>query len=64
MTCLLGIVLITAEYRQQTATTTFPQTPRRTRALAGRLGTAVVDLRGAARWTTAAAFGVVQGCLR
>jgi len=41
LACLLGIVLITSEYYQQTATTTFLLTPHRDRVVAGKLGTAV-----------------------
>ncbi|WP_051809324.1 ABC transporter permease [Actinoplanes subtropicus] len=41
LACLLGIVLITSEFHQQTATTTFLLTPHRDRVVAGKLGTAV-----------------------
>jgi ABC-2 type transport system permease protein len=61
LACLLGIVLITSEYHQQTATTTFLQTPRRTRVVAGKLGTAVV--MAAASWLVSTVISVVAGAI-
>jgi ABC-2 type transport system permease protein len=61
LACLLGIVLITSEYHQQTATTTFLQTPRRTRVVAGKLGTAVV--MAAAAWLVSTVISVVVGAI-
>ncbi|MEV6852043.1 ABC transporter permease [Actinoplanes sp. NPDC051411] len=61
LACLLGIVLITSEYYQQTATTTFLQTPRRTRVVAGKLGTAIV--MAAASWLVSTVLSVVAGAI-
>lgn len=61
LACLLGIVLITSEYYQQTATTTFLQTPRRTRVVAGKLGTAIVV--AAASWLVSTVLSVVAGAV-
>jgi ABC-2 type transport system permease protein len=61
LACLLGIVLITSEYYQQTATTTFLQTPKRTRVVAGKLGTAVV--MAAASWLVSTVISVVAGAI-
>lgn len=61
LACLLGIVLITSEYHQQTATTTFLQTPRRTRVVAGKLGTAIVV--AAASWLVSTVISVVAGAI-
>jgi ABC-2 type transport system permease protein len=59
LACLLGIVLITSEYYQQTATTTFLQTPKRTRVVAGKLGTAVV--LAALSWLVSTVLSVIAG---
>lgn len=61
LACLLGIVLITSEYHQQTATTTFLQTPRRTRVVAGKLGTAIVVAAGS--WLVSTVLSVVAGAI-
>jgi ABC-2 type transport system permease protein len=61
LACLLGIVLITSEYHQQTATTTFLQTPKRTRVVAGKLGTAVV--MAALAWLVSTVISVVAGAI-
>jgi ABC-2 type transport system permease protein len=61
LACLLGIVLITSEYHQQTATTTFLQTPRRSRVVAGKLGTAVV--LAAVAWLVSTVISVVAGAI-
>jgi ABC-2 type transport system permease protein len=61
LACLLGIVLITSEYYQQTATTTFLQTPRRTRVVAAKLGTAV--LMAGAAWLVSTVISVVAGAI-
>jgi ABC-2 type transport system permease protein len=61
LACLLGIVLITSEYHQQTATTTFLQTPRRSRVVAGKLGTAV--LTAALAWLVSTVLSVVAGAI-
>jgi ABC-2 type transport system permease protein len=61
LACLLGIVLITSEYHQQTATTTFLQTPRRTRVVAGKLGTAVIV--AAASWLVSTVLSVAAGAI-
>jgi ABC-type transport system involved in multi-copper enzyme maturation permease subunit len=61
LACLLGIVLITSEYHQQTATTTFLQTPRRTRVVTAKLGTAV--LMAGAAWLVSTVISVVAGAI-
>jgi ABC-2 type transport system permease protein len=61
LACLLGIVLITSEYHQQTATTTFLQTPRRSRVVAGKLATAV--LTAALAWLVSTVLSVVAGAI-
>jgi len=61
LACLLGIVLITSEYYQQTATTTFLQTPKRTRVVAGKLGAAVV--LAALSWLVSTVLSVVAGAV-
>jgi ABC-2 type transport system permease protein len=61
LACLLGIVLITSEFHQQTATTTFLQTPQRTRVVAGKLATAVV-VAGLA-WLVSTVISVVAGAV-
>lgn len=61
LACLLGIVLITSEYHQQTATTTFLQTPQRTRVVAGKLGTAIVVAAGS--WLVSTVLSVVAGAI-
>ncbi len=61
LACLLGIVLITSEYYQQTATTTFLQTPQRTRVVAGKLGTAVV--MAALSWLVSTVLSMVAGAV-
>ncbi len=61
LACLLGIVLITSEYHQQTATTTFLQTPRRTRVVTAKLGTAV--LMAGLAWLVSTVISVVAGAI-
>jgi len=61
LACLLGIVLITGEYHHQTATTTFLQTPRRTRVVAGKLGAAVV--MAGLSWLVSTVLSVVAGAI-
>jgi ABC-2 type transport system permease protein len=61
LACLLGIVLITTEYHQQTATTTFLQTPRRTRVVAGKLATAIVV--AALSWLVSTVISIVAGAI-
>jgi ABC-type transport system involved in multi-copper enzyme maturation permease subunit len=61
LACLLGIVLITSEYYQQTATTTFLLTPHRSRVVAGKLGTAV--LMAGLAWVVSTVISVVAGAI-
>jgi ABC-type transport system involved in multi-copper enzyme maturation permease subunit len=61
LACLLGIVLITTEYHQQTATTTFLWTPRRGRVVGGKLGTAV--LMAGLSWLVSTLISVVAGAI-
>ena len=61
LACLLGIVLITSEYYQQTATTTFLLTPHRSRVVAGKLGTAV--LMAGLAWLISTVISVVAGAI-
>lgn len=61
LACLLGIVLITSEYHQQTATTTFLQTPRRTRVVGAKLSTAVILAAGS--WLVSTVLSVVAGAI-
>ncbi len=61
LACLLGIVLITGEFQQQTATTTFLLTPRRSLVVGGKLITAV--LVAAAAWLVSTAISVVAGAI-
>jgi hypothetical protein len=61
LACLLGIVLITSEYYQQTATTTFLLTPHRSRVVAGKLGTAV--LMAGLAWLVSTVISVVTGAI-
>jgi ABC-type transport system involved in multi-copper enzyme maturation permease subunit len=59
LTTLLGIVLVTSEYYQQTATTTFLLTPHRTKVVAGKLITGVLLAAGA--WLLSTVISVVTG---
>ena len=61
LVCLLGIVLVTSEFYQQTATSTFLQTPRRSSVIAGKLVAAVL-VAGLA-WLTATVVTVVLGAV-
>lgn len=61
LACLLGIVLVTSEYYQQTATTTFLLTPHRSRVVAGKLGAAV--LMAGLAWLVSTVVSVVAGAV-
>lgn len=61
LVCLLGVVLVTSEYYQQTATTTFLITPRRSRVVLAKLATAVL-LAGLA-WLVATVLSLGVGSL-
>ena len=61
LACLLGIVLITGEFQQQTATTTFILTPQRSRVVGGKLITAVL-VAGAA-WLASTVLSMVAGAI-
>jgi ABC-type transport system involved in multi-copper enzyme maturation permease subunit len=61
LACLLGIVLVTGEFQQQTATTTFLLTPARSRVVEGKLVTAVL-VAGAA-WLVSTIVSVVAGAI-
>jgi ABC-2 type transport system permease protein len=59
LACLLGIVLVTSEFYQQTATTTFLLTPHRTAVVISKLITGV--LVAAAAWLVSTAVTVIAG---
>ena len=59
--CLLGIVLITSEFHQQTATTTFLLTPHRSTVVVSKLLTAV--LMAALAWLVSTAISVLSGVI-
>ncbi|BCY11539.1 ABC transporter permease subunit [Actinoplanes sp. L3-i22] len=61
LACLLGIVLITSEYHEQTATTTFLWTPHRSRVVGGKLGTAV--LMAGLAWLISTVLSVIAGAV-
>jgi ABC-type transport system involved in multi-copper enzyme maturation permease subunit len=61
LVCLLGIVLVTTEFAQQTATSTFLITPRRGTVLAGKMIAAV--LLAVAAWFAATVLSVVAGAI-
>jgi len=61
LACLLGIVLITSEHSQQTATTTFLLTPRRTAVVASKLLTAV--LMAALFWLVSTVISLISGAI-
>jgi ABC-type transport system involved in multi-copper enzyme maturation permease subunit len=61
LACLLGIVLITSEYHQQTATTTFLLTPHRARVVGGKLVTAVI--MAGLSWLISTVISVVAGAI-
>jgi ABC-type transport system involved in multi-copper enzyme maturation permease subunit len=61
LACLLGIVLVTGEFQQQTATTTFLLTPNRRLVVAGKLVTAVL-IAGLA-WLVSTVVSVVAGAV-
>ncbi|MBV9832105.1 MAG: hypothetical protein JOZ82_10985 [Marmoricola sp.] len=67
LVALLGIVMVTSEFQQQTATSTFLTNPRRTEVIQGKLGAALIV--AVAAWAvstvicvgTAAVFLATQG---
>lgn len=59
LTCLLGIVLVTSEFYQQTATGTFLQTPDRSAVIRSKLVAALIV--AAAAWLVSTAVTVVAG---
>jgi ABC-2 type transport system permease protein len=61
LVCLLGVVLVTSEFYQQTATFTFLQTPRRSAVLRGKLVAALM-VAGLA-WLVSTLLSVVGGAL-
>ena len=61
LVCLLGIVLVTTEFAQQTATSTFLITPRRGTVLAAKM-LAAIQLAVAA-WLAATVVSVVTGAI-
>jgi ABC-2 type transport system permease protein len=61
LTCLLGIVLVTSEFHQQTATSTFLITPRRRDVIKGKLLTAVL-VAGAA-WLVSTVISLATGAV-
>jgi ABC-2 type transport system permease protein len=61
LTCLLGIVLVTSEFHQQTATSTFLITPRRRDVIKGKLLTAV--LVAAAAWLVSTVISLATGAV-
>ncbi|HWG98872.1 MAG TPA: ABC transporter permease subunit [Pilimelia sp.] len=58
---LLGIVLVTNEYRHQTATTTFLTTPRREAVMLAKLGATAVA--GAVLWAATTVINIPVGVL-
>ncbi|MGI5239956.1 ABC transporter permease subunit [Dactylosporangium sp. CA-139066] len=61
LACLLGIVLITGEFHQQTATTTFLFTPHRGAVIAAKLVTAVIV--AAASWLVSTVLALAVGAV-
>jgi ABC-type transport system involved in multi-copper enzyme maturation permease subunit len=61
LACLLGIVLITGEYQQQTATTTFLLTPHRGAVVGGKLITAA--FMAALSWLISTVLSVAAGAI-
>ncbi|MCL2542826.1 MAG: ABC transporter permease [Nocardioidaceae bacterium] len=61
LACLLAIVLVTIEFQQLTATSTFLTTPRRRDVIAAKLGTALI-VAGLA-WLVTSAISVVVGAI-
>jgi ABC-2 type transport system permease protein len=61
LVCLLGIVLVTSEFYQQTATFTFLQTPRRGAVIAAKLVAAL--LVAASAWVVSTVISVAAGAL-
>jgi ABC-2 type transport system permease protein len=61
LVCLLGIVMVTSEFYQQTATFTFLQSPRRSTVIKGKL-VAALTVAGAA-WLISTIISVVVGAL-
>jgi ABC-2 type transport system permease protein len=61
LVCLLGIVLVTTEFAQQTATSTFLITPRRGTVLAGKMISAI--LLAVAAWFAATLLSVAAGAI-
>jgi ABC-type transport system involved in multi-copper enzyme maturation permease subunit len=61
LACLLGVVLITGEFHQQTATTTFLFTPHRSAVVAAKLITAVIV--AAASWLVSTALALAVGAV-
>ena len=59
LVCLLGIVLVTGEFYQQTATTTFLLSPRRTDVILSKLAAGV--LVAAVAWLVTTAISLVVG---
>ena len=57
LVALLGIVMVTSEFQQQTATSTFLTTPRRTEVIKGKLGAAVIV--AVAAWAVSTVICVV-----
>jgi ABC-type transport system involved in multi-copper enzyme maturation permease subunit len=61
LVCLLGIVMVTSEFQQRTATTTFLVTPRRDEVIRAKLVTAV--LVAVAAWAVTTIVCVVAGAV-
>jgi ABC-2 type transport system permease protein len=61
LACLLGIVVVTSEFQQLTATSTFLTTPRRGDVIRGKLVAAVI--LGAAAWVISSVICVVAGAV-
>ncbi|HTJ37108.1 MAG TPA: ABC transporter permease [Dactylosporangium sp.] len=61
LTCLLGVVLITGEHHQQTATTTFLLTPHRGAVVAAKLVTAVI--LAALSWFASTVLALAVGAI-
>jgi len=61
LACLLAIVLVTVEFQQLTATSTFLTTPRRRAVVQAKLGTALIV--AASAWAATTVLSIVVGAI-
>jgi len=61
LSCLLAIVLVTIEFQQLTATSTFLTTPRRREVVVAKLGTALIS--SAVAWIATTVMSLVVGAI-